>query len=216
MKAVIFDMDGLMFDTESICFKSFDYAGEKMGVGKAGFMTLKTLGMNIKKSQELWYKEFGDKYSETKLRFYAKEFLDEFYTTNSVPVKPGLYNLIDYLERNGFIMAVASSSPTEVVHKHLKDTKLFDKFASIVCGDTIKESKPNPEIYLKACKQLNLEPSECYAIEDSKNGILSAKAAGCKTLMVPDLWEPDEETLQILDGKFSDLNDVKEYFSKYP
>ncbi len=73
----------------------------------------------------------------------------------------------------------------------------------------IEQSKPNPEIYLKACALLNAAPKDTYALEDSKNGLLSAYRAGCKTVMIPDLWQPDEEILQIIIGKFDDLEQVK-------
>ena len=198
---VIFDMDGLMFDTESVFVKAWDYAGEQMGIGKAGYMTLKTLGMNIA--------EFGERYNEQQLRKYTKEFLADYYAKNQVPVKKGLHVLLTYLKENSAEMAVASSSPKWEVEKHLRDAKIYEYFTEIVCGDMIEQSKPNPEIYLKACALLNAAPKDTYALEDSKNGLLSAYRAGCKTVMIPDLWQPDEEILQIIIGKFDDLEQVK-------
>lgn len=135
---VIFDMDGLMFDTEKVFIRAWDYAGEKM--------------------------------------------------------------------------AVASSSPRWEVEKHLADAGIINLFSAIVCGDMVEKSKPAPDIYLKACEMLNEKPEECIALEDSKNGLLSAYRAGCKTIMVPDLWQPDEEILQIIEGKYSDLEQVKNAF----
>lgn len=108
-------------------------------------------------------------------------------------------------------MAVASSSPRWEVEKHLKDAGIYDYFVGIVCGDMIQNSKPDPEIYLKACELLERKPSECLALEDSKNGLLSAHRAGCKPIMVPDLWQPDEETEKILYAKFEDLEMVKDF-----
>ena len=206
---VIFDMDGLMFDTESVFVKAWDYAGEQMGIGKAGYMTLKTLGMNIAASKEIWISEFGERYNEQQLRKYTKEFLADYYAKNQVPVKKGLHVLLTYLKENSAEMAVASSSPKWEVEKHLRDAKIYEYFTEIVCGDMIEQSKPNPEIYLKACALLNVAPKDTYALEDSKNGLLSAYRAGCKTVMIPDLWQPDEEILQIIIGKFDDLEQVK-------
>ena len=206
---VIFDMDGLMFDTESVFVKAWDYAGEQMGIGKAGYMTLKTLGMNIAASKEIWISEFGERYNEQQLRKYTKEFLADYYAKNQVPVKKGLHVLLTYLKENSAEMAVASSSPKWEVEKHLRDAKIYEYFTEIVCGDMIEQSKPNPEIYLKACALLNAAPTATDALEDSKNGLLSAYRAGCKTVMIPDLWQPDEEILQIIIGKFDDLEQVK-------
>lgn len=214
MKTVIFDMDGLMFDTESVFIKAWDYAGEKIGIGKAGYMNMKTLGMNIAMSRNIWIAEFGERYNEQELRKYTKEFLTEYYNANKVPVKKGLYILLEYLRDNGYKLAVASSSPGWEVEKHLKDAKVFDYFDVIVCGDMVDKSKPEPEIYLRACELLEVPPEECYALEDSKNGLLSAYRAGCKPIMVPDLWLPDEEIEKILYKKFVDLEEVKEFFEK--
>lgn len=108
---VIFDMDGLMFNTERVFIDAWDYAGEKIGIGKAGYMVYKTLGMNIIASNNIWKEEFGDSYNQDELRKYTKEFLQKYYDENKVPVKKGLYHLLDYLKRNNCKMAVASSSP---------------------------------------------------------------------------------------------------------
>lgn len=212
MKSVIFDMDGLMFDTEKIFVMTWDYAGEKMGIGKAGYMTLKTLGMNVEMSRKVWAEEFGGRVNEGELRKYSKEFRDKFFRENKVPVKKGLYVLLDYLKSNNYKMAVASSSPRWEVEHHLKDAEVFNYFEGIVCGDMVSKSKPDPEIYLKACELVGEEPCNCYALEDSESGLLSAYRAGCKPIMVPDLWQPTEEIEKILFAKFEDLEQVKSFF----
>ncbi len=209
---IIFDMDGLMFDTERVFIMAWDYAGEKIGIGKAGYMVYKTLGMNIASSYKVWKEEFGDGYNQEELRKYTKEFLTNYYNENKVPVKKGLYNLLDFLQKNDCKMAVASSSPRWEVEKHLKDAGIYEYFKGIICGDMVENSKPDPEIYLKACALLEANPSECYALEDSKNGLLAAHKAGCRPIMVPDLWQPDEEILKIIDGKYEDLDEVKVAF----
>lgn len=209
---IIFDMDGLMFDTERVFIMAWDYAGEKIGIGKAGYMVYKTLGMNIASSFKVWKEEFGDGYNQEELRKYTKEFLTNYYNENKVPVKKGLYNLLDFLQKNDCKMAVASSSPRWEVEKHLKDAGIYEYFKGIICGDMVENSKPDPEIYLKACVLLEANPSECYALEDSKNGLLAAHRAGCRPIMVPDLWQPDEDILKIIDGKYEDLDEVKVAF----
>ena len=184
---VIFDMDGLMFDTEKVFIKAWDYAGEKIGIGKAGYMVYKTLGMSIVASYEIWNEEFGDRYNQEELRKYTKEFLKNYYENNKVPVKQGLYVLLEYLKNANAKLAVASSSPRWEVEKHLNDAGIIDYFSAIICGDMVEKSKPAPDIYIKACEMLNENPEECIAFEDSKNGLLSAYRAGCKPIMVPDL-----------------------------
>lgn len=213
MKAVIFDMDGLMFDTERVFIEAWDYAGEKMGIGRVGYhMVIKTLGMNSILTKKVWKKEMGGQYNEAALHKYTKEFLANYYKENKVPVKKGLYSLLDYLKEKNYKLAVASSSPKWKVDRHLKDADVFDDFQAVICGDMIKKSKPEPEIYLKACELLEEQPKNCYALEDSKNGLLSAYRAGCRPIMVPDLWQPDEEVKKVIVGQFEDLEKVKEYF----
>ena len=168
--------------------------------------------MNIASSYKVWKEEFGDGYNQEELRKYTKEFLTNYYNENKVPVKKGLYNLLDFLQKNDCKMAVASSSPRWEVEKHLKDAGIYEYFKGIICGDMVENSKPDPEIYLKACALLEANPSECYALEDSKNGLLAAHRAGCRPIMVPDLWQPDEDILKIIDGKYEDLDEVKVAF----
>lgn len=166
MNSVIFDMDGLMFDTGKVFAQAGDSAGEKLGIGKAGY---------------------------------------------TVPVKEGLYELLEYLKKETFRLAAASSSPEWEVRKHLTDAGVIDYFSVIVSGDMISQSKPDPEIYRKACELLNENPRNCYVLEDSRNGLLAAYRAGCRPLMVPDLWQPDEEIREITAGIFDTLIEVKGY-----
>ena len=214
MKAVVFDMDGLMFDTERVFAMAWDYVGEEMGLGKAGYMGLKTLGLNVEKSQQVWKEEFGDKYDPITMRKLTKEFLTKYYSENKVPVKKGLYILLEYLKGAGYKLAVASSSPKWEVEDHMKDAGVFDYFDAIVCGDMVSKSKPEPDIYLRACEALQVSPKNTYALEDSRNGLLSAYRAGCKVIMVPDLWQPDEEIEKILFERMNDLEEVKEFLSE--
>lgn len=210
IKAVVFDMDGLMFDTERICVQAWDYAGEKMGFGKTGYMVMKTLGSNKEASMRIWKAEFGDKFIQEDLDRYTGEFIENFYKENKVPVKEGLYELLEYLKNNNYKMAVASSTQRKVVLHHLEDAGIRDYFSAIVGGDMIEKSKPEPDIYLRACELLEVKPEDCIALEDSRNGLLAASSAGCNTIMVPDLWEGDEEIDKLLFNKVKVLSDVIE------
>ena len=214
MKSVVFDMDGLMFDTERVAILAWDYAGEKMGIGKTGYMVYKTLGMNVDASNQIWIKEFGEKYSTEELWKYTREFNHDFYENNKVPIKKGLYVLQDYLKKNGYKLAVASSTSKRGVERNLKDAGVLEYFDALICGDMVEKSKPEPEIYLKACAALGAEPSETIALEDSRNGLLSAHRAGMKVIMVPDLWEADEEVKGFLWNMCGDLEEVKEFLEK--
>jgi len=214
MKGIIFDMDGLMFDTERLMIDAFNYAGERLGIGKAGFMAVRTLGMDVESSRREWERQYGEVFDYEKTVTATFEYLDSFFAENRVPVKKGLYVLLTYLEQEGYKMAIASSSKSNLVMHHLEDANVKKYFDVIVSGEAVKESKPSPEIYLRACQLLNLEPSECYALEDSKAGLLSAYHAGCKVIMVPDLWSADVEIQNILYAICGDLEEVKEVIER--
>ncbi len=205
----IFDMDGLMFDTERVFIKAWDYAGEKTGIGRAGYMVHKTLGMNIKTAYDVWKEEFGDKYNQEEVRKHSKDFLEKYYHENPTPIKEGLYVLLDYLRGLNCKMAVASSSPRWEVERHLRSANVTDYFVGAACGDMVQNSKPAPDLYLKACEILGASPEACFALEDSKNGLLAAYRAGCKPIMIPDLWQPDGDVLKIILAKYGNLEQVK-------
>ena len=211
MKAFIFDMDGLMFDTERVFLSAWDYAGEKLGLGKAGYMIYRTLGMNTPACEQAWRDEFGADVDIAAMWAYSKEYIDEYYARYAVSVKPGLYDLLTYLERKHYKLAVASSTKKEKVEANLRSTNVRQYFDAVIAGDMVERSKPAPDIYLKAAAALGVKPEECYALEDSRNGLLSAHAAGCRAIMVPDLWQPDDGVKSFILGPFESLLAVRDW-----
>lgn len=208
MKAVVFDMDGVLFDTESVCMKAWDYAGELMGVGKAGYMVLKTLGMKAEKAIEILRYEFGEDFDAVKFKQTGRDYSYDYFNIYGVPEKHGLFEILDYLKNKGYKIALASSTHSQSVYHHLKEKDIEKYFDAVVCGDMVEKSKPEPDIYLKACEKLNENPADCVAVEDSKNGLLSAHRAGLQVIMVPDLWQGEEETDSFLLAKCSDLTEI--------
>ncbi len=211
MKAVVFDMDGLMFDTEAVFVKAWDWVGEKIGIGKAGFMVMETLGMNVELTRQKWRERFGSRCDEEEVTRLTFQYIDDFYAKNRVPVKKGLHNLLKYLKKAGFRMAVASSSPMKDIERNLEDAGVREYFSAIVSGDMVEHSKPAPDIYLMACEQLSEAPGDCYALEDSPSGLRAAMAAGCKAVNVPDLWQPDEEMRANVAAVCGDLDEVIDF-----
>lgn len=208
MNAVIFDMDGVLFDTEKVCMLSWDRAGEQMGVGKAGYMIYKTLGMTAEKAIEIIRNEFGKDFDAVKFKQMGRNFSYEYFDTYGVPEKEGLYEILDYLKSKNYKIAVASSTGSDSVHHHLKEKNIEKYFDAVICGDMVSKSKPEPDIYITACSALGEKPENCYAVEDSKNGLISAHHAGCKVIMVPDLWQGEPETDKFLFAKCKSLNEI--------
>ncbi len=214
LEAVLFDMDGLMFDTERLCIRAWDYAGEKMGLGKAGYMVMKTLGVNQAAADRIWREEFGPRYDGEKLRAYAGEFRARYFAEHPVPVKPGLAELLPFLQGEGLRMAVVSSTPERQVRFLLEKAGVAAYFEAAVCGDMVSRSKPDPEIYRTACARLGVPPDACVALEDSRNGLLAACRAGCRPVMVPDLWQPDGEIQALLFGKLDSLGQLPRFLQE--
>lgn len=193
MKGAVFDMDGLMLDTERVAVLAFDYAGEKAGIGRAGYMTERLLGLSLESSRPVWRAEFGEGCDPYVIDAFAREFRTEYYKTHKIPVKPGIFEILAFFHGEGVKLAVASSTRRKTVERQLSDTGLISYFDALVCGDEVERSKPDPEIYVRACEKLGFLPAECYAFEDARSGIISADSAGCRVIMVPDLWLPDGE-----------------------
>ncbi len=209
MNAVIFDMDGVLFDTEKLAVKCWDEIGVKCSLGKVGYMVMKTLGRTREESVKIFKKEFGDKFNNDVFQKEYAAWLDEYYSKNPVPVKEGVFAVLEYLKAEGYKTAVASSSSESSVMHHLNNADITHFFDKIICGDKVKKSKPEPDIYLTACKALNEEPSDCFAVEDSKSGLLSAKRAGCRVIYIPDLYTAESENEY--DIKFNTLSEFKGY-----
>ncbi len=211
MKAFIFDMDGLMFDTERVFIGAWDYAGERLGVGKAGYMVMKTLGMNTEACNQAWRDEFGAEIDLTALWSYSREYLEDYYRKYAVAAKKGLYDLLTYLKRKGCKLGVASSTKLAKVEQNLRNANIRQYFDAVIAGDMVEKSKPEPDIYLRAAAALGVKPEECCALEDSRNGLLSAHNAGMQVIMVPDLWQPDDTVKQFILGPFESLLAVRDW-----
>ena len=213
MKAFIFDMDGLMFDTERVFIGAWDYAGERMGLGKAGYMVMRTLGMNTEACNQAWRDEFGADVDIPALWNYSREYLEDYYSRYTVSAKKGLHELLTYLRSRGFKLAVASSTRKAKVEHNLTSANVRSYFDVVIAGDMVEKSKPEPDIYLRAAAELGVEPAACMALEDSRNGLLSAHAAGMQVIMVPDLWQPDDEVKTFITGPFESLLDVRDWLA---
>ena len=196
--AVVFDMDGVMFDTESVCMKAWDTVGEEMGIGKAGYMVYKTLGMTAESAIKVLQNEFGVDFNARLFKQKGREFSYKYFDEFGVPEKPFLHETLNYLKNKGYIKVKDNKYAITI-------TAYFDK---VICGDMIKNSKPAPDIYLKACEELGENPTNCIAIEDSKNGILSAKNADMNVIMIPDLWQGDNDTDKLLFAKLKSLGEI--------
>ena len=142
------------------------------------------------------------------MREYRKAIVVDIIGEQGIPLKPGAKEILEWLRQHGILTCIATANDYERTKGYLIKLGLFEAFDRIICSDMVKLGKPAPDIYAYACQQLELEPSQTFAVEDSPNGVTSAYLAGCNVIMVPDLTEPDEELSQKLYARVDCLMDI--------
>ena len=209
-KAVIFDMDGVIFDSERAVYQGWLELAEKYHIKDIETIYMKTIGVNSVVTRQIFMDYYGedftyDKYKEEQAKNYHAK-----YDNGRLPMKPGIRELLISLKEKGYQIAIASSTRTKLVEKQIEDAGLREYFDVIVGGDMVEESKPEPDIFLKAAQLLNVQPEKVYVIEDSYNGIRAAFTGGMIPIMVPDMLEPDDEMKEKAQYIFKDLYGVKD------
>ena len=213
IKAIIFDMDGVIFDTEMIYLKVWSEVFEKYGYKMTKEIYALVLGTGRENVKKVFVSHFGsdlpidDMYIE-KDENLAKEI------EKGVPLKSGVYEILEYLKENDFKIALATSAISKRAFKQLKQANIENFFNAIVCRDEVKETKPNPDIFLKAADKLMVKPEQCIVIEDSSAGIEAAFNAGMVPIHVVDLKDADEKILSKSYKSFNKLNEIKDELIK--
>ncbi len=210
ISAVIFDMDGLMFDSERIGLDAFIESAQMHGYTDTKGTFLKMIGRNVRDSNDILLQDFGPDFPVEAVRNGRKDILDALRSTSGMPAKQGLYELLAFLHHRGFPMAVASSSDRSVVMENITSHKLESFFQTYVCGDEVTNGKPDPEIFLTTAEKLSVLPQECMVLEDSESGIRAAYAAGMIPVLIPDIKIPPEEIQAIAYATVKSLLDVPE------
>ena len=210
---VIFDMDGVIFDSERAYIAAYKKLAPKYGLNDFEVIhraCMDSIGANRQKTKEIFFAYVGHEFDYLAYREDVQVELNK----NDYVIKPGVYEIFDWLREIGAKIALASSTREVSVRKSLGKADLVKYFDQIVCGDMVSHSKPHPEIFLKAAEKLQVAPETCYVIEDSFNGIRAAHAAGMHPIMVPDILQPDEEIREKAEVVLPSLFEVKEYLEK--
>ncbi|MDO5345876.1 MAG: HAD family phosphatase [Lachnospiraceae bacterium] len=214
LEAVVFDMDGLMFDSERVVMYSWDVAGKQLGYGPLGRNIYHTLGMGAKSRERYFRKTYGEEFPYEAFQKCYREAFYAYADTKGIPVKPGLRELLDFLKEQGIPAAMATSTGGQDVRKRLGREGLESYFQVIITGDMVKETKPSPEIYEKACRALQIEAAHAIALEDACNGIRSAYDAGMLPILVPDLQTDFSQVEELLYGKMASLLEVRKWLAQ--
>ncbi len=206
IKGIIFDMDGLMLDTEKLLMRFWIESAKEHGFDMKPEHVLSIRSLAGKYAAPKLQGIFGSDFDYTSVRKRRIELMNQFIEENGVEKKPGLDKLLEYLKKHKYKIAVATATEKERADIYLEKVGIIDYFDKFVCNAMVENGKPAPDIYLKACEELSLPPCKCIALEDSPNGIISAYNAGCLPVMVPDLSQPDEQTAKLLYQKINKLD----------
>lgn len=216
VRGVLFDMDGVVLDTEKLYARFWQEAAVSLGYPMTVEQALGMRSLSRAAGQARLESYFGAEVSIEVVRAKRIELMEAYISENGVESKPGIFELLDYLYACGIKTAITTSSPMERIRRYLDPLGLTDRFDRLCSGYEVPRGKPEPDIYLYGAACLGFEPGECLALEDSPAGILSAYRAGCMSVMVPDLDQPDEETKKLLFAQADSLNDVIDLIEGVP
>ena len=211
IKAVLFDMDGLMVDTESLSTEAFINSAKAQGYNMTKEETLKVLGFTKVNIYQFWIDYFqGTNVDGKKLVDDHYEYIENVLYTVGPEKMPYVEELLKYLRENNYKIAVASSSDTADIKNNLEKTKLEKYIDEIASGAEVENGKPAPDVFLLAAKRLGVDPKDCLILEDSKAGIKAGKASGAMVFMVPDMFTVDKECEDTADRILTNLGEVIE------
>jgi len=194
IKAIIFDMDGVILDSETICDQTWKIAGEELGLSNIEEGMKQCLGTNKNDTSQILKNIYGSDFDSEAFMNRTSELFHEIEFSSGIPLMPYAKECLQALKSSGkYRIALASSTRGPTVERQLKNAGVLEYFETRTTGEMVKHSKPSPQIYLMACQSLNLKAEECLAVEDSPNGIKSAFAANMKVVMIPDKIQPTEE-----------------------
>ena len=214
LKAVIFDVDGTLLDTERIYMQAWKDAAAELGYVITDELLRKTRAVNTKDATRIFETEIGNGFSYAKTRPIRVRIAEEVIHRESPILKPGVLELLDYLEQVGVRLAVASSTNTQTTKEHLASSGIADRFEAIVGGDMIVNGKPHPDIFLKAAELLGVDPADCMVVEDSPAGIRAGSAAGMQVVLVPDQAAITQEIIDLSDLVLESLCQLPEHLKK--
>ncbi len=208
IQAVVFDMDGVLLDTESICDRTWVMAAKAMGLDSAADCVNECRGTNLHDTSIILKRHLGENFDVEAFMKMTSGFFHEIEFSEGIPLMPYAKEILEYLKPK-YRIVLASSTRGETVKRQLTNAGLIDFFETRTTGDMVTHSKPDPEIYRLACQSIGIAPENCVAVEDSPNGIKSAAAAGLNVIMIPDKIQPTEKIKALCSNVFDTLQGLK-------
>lgn len=212
MKTVIFDMDGLLVDSEIRAITAWSEVAKERNIPNIEEMFPYMMGTNPETRKRIFEKHYGTKFNFYECNEKVRELAHQYEEETPIPLKKGVKEILTYLRENGYKIGLASSGKRETIERRMKYHGIWECFDAVVSGEMVKISKPDPQIFLICAQMLGSSPSECTVLEDSPNGITAAHAAGMRAVMVPDLYQPEENIAAMAHAVYPSLLDVKDAY----
>lgn len=212
IKGVLFDMDGIVLDTEKLYTRFWREAAQSLGYPMTYEMGLGMRSLSKEAGERQLKTYLGEDVDYNDVRNKRIEMMSAYIEEYGVEIKPGIFELLTFLKQRGIKTSIATSSPLDRTKKYLTQVGLVDSFDELVSGHMVEHGKPEPDIYLYAASKLGFAPEDCLVLEDSPTGILAANRAGCIPVMIPDQDEPDVEVLKLVYAVVENLETVKDLF----
>ncbi len=211
--AVIFDMDGLLLDSQRVSLGTFEETCGVLGIPFDRVLYDRCIGCNVEKTIKILEEAIPPFPTEPFIEHWGSLYHEQAIE-KPVPVKSGVIDFLNWLDKSNIPCAVATSTPDLFAQRKLANAELLDHFSVVVGGDQVANSKPHPEIYLTAAHKLGVDPKNCMALEDSDNGVRAAVAAEMLVFQIPDLLEPSEEVRQLGHSVLPSMTHVHERFKQ--
>ncbi len=209
IKAVLFDLDGTLIDTEKYYQIIWPKAVEHFGYKMTREQTLQLRSLGRPFAPERFKEWYGDDFNYQEVREYRKKLFEEHIKKEGISLKPGAREILSWLKERGIIISTATATDEERTERYLKNVGLFEYFDKICCATMVKEGKPKPDIYLYAAEQVGVPKENCIAVEDAPNGVRAAAGAGIKTIYIPDQNDDEEEVKGLYYKRFDSLLELK-------
>lgn len=214
LKAVIFDMDGLMIDTENVTYQCYKKVLQTMNLNMTKDYYTTLLGRTMDATRESMYQQYGPDFPIQKVADQVHQMMDEQFAREGVPLKEGLVELLTYLKKNNYKTMIATSSRRERVNALLMNNGILNFFDDVICGDEVQHGKPAPDVFLNACQKLQVKPEEALVLEDSEAGIQAAYNAKISVICIPDMKYPEEQYASHTTCILESLHQVIDYIEK--
>ena len=210
MISVIFDMDGTLLDTQKVYIDAWEYAGREQGIEGAGKYIPSVCGMN----REGWSRFLIDRHPTLNVDRFNSDTHDYVSEHGELKFKKGAREFLDYLKSKGVLIGLASGTSRPSIDHHLGELGVKEYFGAIAGGSDVKNCKPAPDVFLLSAKRLGVSPSDCFAFEDSENGIRSAHAAGMRVIGIADIVPFSDEARSLMYTELGDMLEAIDLFEE--